>query len=82
MIKMILNKFKELDNKVKKIMINGFRFSFVFCIFSILILLIYNFYTLPILYDIGTILFKTSLMFFIDFIILGFGFDTIKKQMA
>ena len=82
MIKMILNKFKELDNKVKKIMINGFRFSFIFCIFSILILLIYNFYTLPILYDIGTILFKTSLMFFIDFIILGFGFDTIKKQMA
>jgi hypothetical protein len=82
MIKMILNKFKELDNKVKKIMISGFKFSFIFCIFSVLILLIYNFHTLPILYDMGTILFKTSLMFFIDFIILGFGFDTIKKQMA
>lgn len=82
MIKKILNKFKNLDSKVKKIMINGFKFSFIFCIFSTLVLVTYNFYMLPILYYAGTILFKTSLMFFVDFIILGFGFDTIKKQMA
>ena len=82
MIKMILDKFKNLDNKVKSIMINGFKFSFVFCIISALILLIYNIYMLPILYSVGTILFKTSLMIFVDFIILGIGFDTIKKQMA
>ena len=82
MKRIIINKFKKLDNKVKEIMINGFKFSFIVCLLSILILLIYNFYMLPILYDIGTILFKTSLMFFVDFIILGIGFDTIKKQMA
>ena len=82
MIKKIIYKFKNLDNKVKKIMIKGFKFSFIFCIFSIFILLIYNFYMIPILYYSGTILFKTSLMFFVDFIILGIGFDTIKKQMA
>lgn len=82
MIKKIVNKFKNLDDKVKTIMINGFKFSFIFCIFSIFILGTYNFYMLPILYYTGTILFKTSLMFFADFIILGFGFDTIKKQMA
>ena len=82
MIKMIIDNFKNLDDKVKNIMINGFKFSFAFCILSILILGIYNFYMLPILYTCGIILFKTSLMFFADFIILAFGFDTIKKQMA
>lgn len=82
MLEKIINKFKNLDNKVKKIMVNGFKFAFLFCIFSAIILLIYNFYTLPILYYIGTMLFKTSLMFFVDFIILGISFDTIKKQMA
>lgn len=79
MIKMIINKLKNLDDKVKNIMVNGFKFSFIFCIFSILILGTYNLYLLPILYSTGTILFKTSLMFFADFVILGIGFDTIKK---
>lgn len=82
MLEKIINKFKNLDDKVKKIMVNGFKFAFLFCIFSAIILLIYDFYTIPILYYSGTILFKTSLMFFVDFIILGIGFDTIKKQMA
>lgn len=82
MLEKIINKFKNLDDKVKKIMVNGFKFALLFCIFSAIILLIYNFYTLPILYYIGTMLFKTSLMFFVDFIILGISFDTIKKQMA
>ena len=82
MKKTIINKFNNLDKKVKKIMINGFKFSFWFCLFSALILTVYNFHMSPILYYIGTILFKTSLMFFADFIILGIGFDTIKKQMA
>lgn len=82
MIRNILEKFNNLDNKVKHIMINGFKFSFIFTILSILILLIYKFYAVPILYYSGTILFKTSLMFFADFIIIGIGFDKIAKQMV
>ena len=83
MIKMIVNKMKNLDHKVRKIMINGFKFAFAFCIFATSILAIYHyFYMQPILYYAGTILFKTSVMFFVDFLIMGFGFDTIKKQMA
>ena len=82
MIKKIIDKFKNLDNKVKTIMINGFKFSFIFCLFSVFILYTYTLYLSPTLYYVGTILFKTSLMFFVDFIILGIGFDTIKKQMA
>ena len=82
MLKIIIEKYKNIDNKVKKIMIIGFKFSFISLLFSVLILSIYTSYTLPILYYSGTILFKTSLMFFVDFIILGIGFDTLKKQMA
>ena len=36
--------------------------------------------TSPLVFTVGTILFKTSLMFFADFIICGIAFDTIKKQ--
>lgn len=82
MLKAFKNLLKELDIKVKNIMLNGFKFSFLFCLFSTLILIIYEFYMLPVLYYSGIILFKTSLMFFVDFIILGIGFDKIKKQMA
>lgn len=82
MIKMIINKYENIDDKVKKIMINGFKFSFAFLIFSSLILGIYQLYMLPILFTCGTILFKTALMFMVDFIIMGIGFDTLKKQMV
>ena len=82
MIKMIINKFNNLDNKVKNIMINGFKFSFIVCILSSFLLLIYNFYMLPILYYSGTIIFKFSLMLIVDFLFIGIGFDIIKKQMA
>jgi len=81
MIKMIINKFRDLDDKVKNIMLKGFKFSFASLIFSALVLSIYNFYALPIIYYSGTILFKTSLMFFADFIIFAIGFDTLKKQL-
>ena len=62
-------------------MINGFKFSFAFLMLSILVLSAYKFYMLPIIYICGTILFKTALMFMADFIIMGIGFDTLKKQM-
>ena len=81
MLKIIIEKYKNIDEKVKKIMINGFKFSFISLLFSVLILSIYTSYTLPILYYSGTTLFKTSLMFFADFIVLGIGFDTLKKQI-
>ncbi len=82
MIKLIIDEYKNLDNKVKNIMVNGFKFSFLCLIISILVLGIYHLYMLPIIYNCGTILFKTSIMFIVDFIILGIGFDTVKKQMA
>ena len=82
MINKILKKLKNIDNDVKEIMIKGFKFSFFITIISSIILFTYNLYFIPILYYSGTILFKSSLMFFADFLIIGIGFDTIKKQMA
>lgn len=83
MILKIINKFKNLDTKVLHIMKNGFKFSFIVCILSVCILIAYQTISpLPTVYDIGTTLFRTSLMFFGDFIICGVAFDTIKKQMA
>ena len=82
MLEMIKNKFKHLDLKVKNIMKHGFIFSLLFCLFSVLILYTYHrFYTVPIVFTVGTILFRTSLMFFVDFVICGIAFDTIKKQL-
>ncbi len=82
MINFIVNKFKNLDLKVKNIMKCGFIFSLLFCFISILVLYTYHTtYTIPLIFTVGTILFRTSLMFFVDFIICGIAFDTIKKQM-
>ncbi len=78
MLNIIISNYKKLDNRIKIIMKNGFIFSFLFCILSILILYIYHkLNTYPILFSIGAILFKTSLMFFMDFIICGLAFDKI-----
>ena len=81
MINEIVDNFKNLDIKIKNIMKYGFVFSFIFCLFSTLILYTYHKLNLsPIIFTIGTILFKTSLIFFTDFIICGFAFDKITKQ--
>ena len=82
MIQKIINIFKSLDKQVKNLIIKGLYFSLLFCSLSTCILLIYHFYLYPTFYLVGTILLKTSFMFFADFIILGVGFDKIKKQMA
>ena len=55
MINFIVNKFKNLDLKVKNIMRYGFNFSLLFCLFSVLILFTYHaIYTIPIRFTTGT----------------------------
>ena len=78
----LINKIKNLDKKVVKIMDFGFIFSFILSIISAIILITYNhFYSLPNLFYIGISLFKTSSIFACMFFICGIGFDTIKKEM-
>ena len=80
-INTLIDKVKNLDKKVLKIMHTGFIFSFILCIVSVLSLFTYEmFYTLPELFYSGISLFRTSLIFACTFFICGLGFDTIKKE--
>ena len=82
MFRKIFNSFKSLDKLTKLIMGYGIKFCLLICIISLTILLTYNIsYTLPILFTIGFILFKLSLIFGIEFVICGFIVDGIKKQI-
>lgn len=81
-VKTLISKVNGLDNKIKKIMSIGFKFSFVLCVISVLTLFTYEtIYSLPNLFYAGISLLQSSLMFVCAFFICGVGFDTIKKQM-
>lgn len=83
LIRKFIDKIKNLDKKIEKIMHIGFIFSFVLCMISSLSLFTYEtFYSLPKLFYTGISLFRTSLMFACTFIICAIGFDTIKKENA
>ena len=82
-IRKIKNKLNELDEKIKRIMKIGIRFSFMLCILAVLSLFTYEvFYSLPSLFYVGISLLQSGLMFLCTFFICGVGFDTIKKQMV
>lgn len=81
-INIFLDKIKNLDLQIVKLMKFGFIISFIMCLFSSSLLLTYQFIiSLPILFYIGISLFKSSLNFGVTFFICGIGFDTVKKQM-
>lgn len=82
MINNILNTFKNLDKLTKKIMKHGLRFCSTLGIISLIMLITYNLsFTIPLLFNIGFILFKLSLIWGVEFIICGFAVDGIKKQL-
>ncbi len=79
MIKNIINNFKDLNKLTKIIMKNGLRFCSILGIISLIILVTYNLsLTTPIIFSIGFILFKLSLIFGVEFIICGLVVDKIK----
>lgn len=79
MIKNIINNFKSLDKLAKKIMKSGLKFCLILGIIALIVLITYNLsFTTPILFTIGFILFKLSLIFGVEFIICGVVVDKIK----
>lgn len=79
MIKNIINNFKNLESKAKLIMKKGLEFCSIIGIVALVILVTYNLsFTTPILFNIGLILFKLSLIFGVEFIICGLVVDKIK----
>lgn len=82
-VNILLDKVKNLDAKVVKVMRVGFIFSFIICILSSIILVTYEaFYSLHTLFYIGISLFRTSLSFAVTFFICGIGFDTVQKEIG
>jgi len=81
MIKKVIDNIKNIDKKIKKIMITGFNFSFIICVISCIISLYYISTPIShILYNSGIILFKTGLTFASAFFVCGFAINEIKKQ--
>ncbi len=81
MIKFFINNYKHFDKKILHILKIGLGISFLICIISSLILLTYVlFFTYPILYYTGFLLFLLGLNFAISFIISATIIDKFKKQ--
>ena len=82
MYQKLLNKLNSVDKKVFPIMHKGIIFAEIIAIISLIIMYIYNkFYISYDLYLSSLILFRTSIIIALSFIICGFAVDEIKKQM-
>ena len=82
-LNLLIDKIKNLDIKIKKIMSIGFISSFTLCVISTIILFTYEIiYSFPSLFYTGISLLQSSLMFGCTFFICGVGFDTIKKETS
>ena len=80
---MIKNIFKGLDKTALHILKNGLSFCFIICIISIIVLFVYHFVSKnPLIFEIGITLFKSSIIFAIEFVICAIAADKIKKQIV
>ena len=68
MFNKLILEVKDMNKSIKSAMFNGFKISFIICLFAILILNLYTTYPICcITYDVGLILFKTSILFAVCF---------------
>ena len=78
MFRKLILEVKCMNNSIKSAMFNGFKISFVICLFSILILNLYTTYPVCcITYNIGLILFKTSILFAVCFFMSAYITNSI-----
>ena len=83
MKKIIVNKIKQMDQKIKKIIANGSYFSLSICLASAIVLFTYEmFYASPDLYYIGLSIFKMGITFLAAFFACGFAFNEIQKELG
>ena len=77
MLKTLVDKLQSMEDKVKKVLHNGFIFSFIVCL-----LISYELSANLELYYIGLSVFRLSLFFAVEFFICAIAIDTIKKQIC
>ena len=78
-MKKIIEEVKNFDKSILEVMKSGIKFSFIFCLFSTLVLSIYKAIHIPKLFYTGISLFQSSLFFLVAFIAYGFVFNRVKK---
>ena len=76
-----LEKIKNLDKTIIKIIHIGFIICSLLAIISSILLFTYHIYSIPNLFYIGINLLRNALMFACMFLIFGIGFDAIKKEI-
>ena len=76
----IIKSFKQIDKKVLKIVRNGLKCSFVFCLIACLFLATYTMFEDANTYYIGISLLKSGLFFIVGFIICGMAFIKIINE--
>ena len=82
MCKKLLNKLNSVDKKVFKIMNKGINFAEILAIIGILLLYIYNTYYISYnLYLSSLIIFKTSILIAVSFVVCGLATNEIKNQL-
>lgn len=78
MFNKLFDSIKNIDKKIKDVMIKGFKFSLTICAFSTLILALHSTYPYShILFDSGLILFRTGIMFGVSFFVCAIATNTI-----
>lgn len=80
-MKLIIQKFKNIDTNIFRVCISGLKFCFVLMLISVFILSLYNSLHNPHIFYIGISLLKSTLFFSVFFIICALAIDTIKKEI-
>ncbi len=73
----IIKNVRQIDKKILKIVKNGLKFSTVFCLIAIYVLVLYITLGNPYTYYIGMSLLKSGLFYLVSFIICGIAFNKI-----
>lgn len=72
----------NLDFKTKVIIKNGFKFCTFLCAISLFLLVTYIFwFSIPLVFNIGIMIFEMSLLFSVEFLVCGIVVDSLKKRL-
>jgi len=72
----------NLDFKTKVIIKNGVKFCTFLCAISLFLLVTYIFwFSIPLVFNIGIMIFEMSLLFSVEFLVCGIVVDSLKKRL-
>ena len=78
----IIDIINSLDSKTKVIIKSGFKFCTFLCVISLVLLVTYIFwFSTPLVFNVGIMIFQMSLLFSVEFLICGIVVDSLKKRL-